>query len=55
MRGWRGGRLRERFTSPIFAPPHVTGPDLTEVAHRLLDLPADSLCNDTGMGGRSSG
>jgi len=31
----------EREYSPIFAPPDVTGADLTEVAQRLLDLPAD--------------
>jgi 2-haloacid dehalogenase len=29
----------EREYSPIFAPPDVTGRDLTEVARRLLDLP----------------
>jgi 2-haloacid dehalogenase len=29
----------EREYSPIFAPPDVTGADLTEVAGRLLDLP----------------
>jgi 2-haloacid dehalogenase len=31
----------EREYSPIFAPPDVTGADLTEVAQRLLDLPRD--------------
>jgi 2-haloacid dehalogenase len=31
----------EREYSPIFARPDVTGADLTEVAQRLLDLPAD--------------
>ncbi len=30
----------EREYSPIFAPPDVTGHDLTEVARRLLELPA---------------
>jgi len=30
----------EREYSPIFAPPDVVGADLTEVAQRLLDLPA---------------
>ncbi len=29
----------EREYSPIFAPPNVTGADLTEVAHELLGLP----------------
>ena len=29
----------ERDYSPIFAPPDVTGADLTEVADGLLDLP----------------
>ena len=29
----------EREYSPIFAPPDVTGADLTEVAHGLLGLP----------------
>jgi hypothetical protein len=33
-------RLEQEY-SPIFAPPDVTGDDLTEVAQRLLDLPAD--------------
>ena len=31
----------EHEYSPIFAPPDVTGTDLTEVAYRLLDLAAD--------------
>jgi 2-haloacid dehalogenase len=31
----------EREYSPIFAPPDVTGADLTEVARDLLDLPAE--------------
>lgn len=39
LAGWCA-RLEDRY-GDVFAPPDVTGSDLTEVVARLLDLPAD--------------